>query len=71
MQALNDALSLIDQGRLPYLAANSTERRLINQAIFHRLIVTSADTTEAELAPFYAQLAELARDLSQRRQRPK
>jgi hypothetical protein len=33
MQALKDALSLIDQRRLPYLTANSTERRLINQAI--------------------------------------
>ena len=63
MQALNDALSLIDQGRLPYLTANSTERRLINQAIFHRLIITSADTAEAEPTPLYTQLAQLASDL--------
>jgi site-specific DNA recombinase len=64
MQALDDALGLVDQGCLPYLTANATERRLINQALFHRLIITSADTAQAEPMPFYAQLAQLARDLS-------
>jgi site-specific DNA recombinase len=63
MQALNDALSLVDQRRLPYLTANSTERRLINQAIFHRLIITSADHAKAEPTPLYAQLARLSRNL--------
>ena len=56
-------VGLVDQGRLPYLTANSTERRLINQAIFYRLIITSADDAEAEPAPLYDQLAQLARDL--------
>jgi site-specific DNA recombinase len=64
MQALNDALSLVDRGRLPYLTANATERRLINQAIFHRLVITSADSAEAEPTPLYSQLAQLARDLA-------
>jgi site-specific DNA recombinase len=63
MQALNDALSLVDQRRLPYLTANSTERRLINQAIFHRLVITSADHAKAEPTPLYAQLARLSRNL--------
>ena len=63
MQALKDALSLIDQRRLPYLTANSTERRLINQAIFHRLIITSVDSADGEPTPLYAQLAQLVRDL--------
>jgi site-specific DNA recombinase len=60
MQALNDALSLVNLGRLPYRTANTTERRLINQAIFRRLIITSADTAEAEATPLYALLGELA-----------
>jgi site-specific DNA recombinase len=64
MQALRDALSLIDHGRLPYLTANSTERRLINQAVFHRLILTSADNAEAEPTPLYAELARLAHALA-------
>jgi hypothetical protein len=62
MQALKDALSLIDH--VPYLTANSTERRLINQAVFHRLIVTSADNAEAEPTPLYDELARLAHDLA-------
>jgi hypothetical protein len=64
MQALKDALSLVGRGRLPYLTANATERRLINQAIFHRLVITSADDAEAEPTPLYDELARLAHDLA-------
>ena len=64
MQALKDALSLVNQDHLRYLTANATERRLINQAIFHRLTITSTDEVEAEPTPPYAELARLARDLA-------
>jgi hypothetical protein len=61
MAALKIALELVDEGKLPYAAANEFCRRLINQALYERIIVTSTDDARGEPTPLYAQLIPLAR----------
>jgi site-specific DNA recombinase len=63
MAALKIALELVDEGKLPYVAANEFCRRLINQALYEKIIVESVDDAHGELSPLYAQLITLARDL--------
>ncbi len=63
MAALKIALELVDEGRLPYAAANEFCRRLINQALYEKIIVESVDDAKGQLSPLYAQLIPLARDL--------
>jgi site-specific DNA recombinase len=63
MDALKIALALVDEGRLPYLAANEFARRLINQALYEQIIVERPEEANGRLTPLYAQLIPLARDL--------
>jgi site-specific DNA recombinase len=65
LDALKIALALVDAGRLPYVAANEFAKRLINQALYERIIVSSVDDAKGHLTPLYAQLIPLARDLGQ------
>ncbi|MDX6699549.1 MAG: hypothetical protein QOE65_2946 [Solirubrobacteraceae bacterium] len=60
LEALDEALGLVDAGRPLYRQANRKTRRLLNQAIFRRLIVGDADTIESEPTPVYSQLAHVA-----------
>lgn len=64
MQALDDALSLIDAGTLPYASGSPLERRLLNQALFEVLLVENADSVEGTPTAFYAQLVPLAKELA-------
>jgi site-specific DNA recombinase len=65
MEALEDALTLVGSGRLLYREASPHLRRLINQAIYERLLLEDADEAEAELTPLYAEILPLARRLAQ------
>jgi site-specific DNA recombinase len=65
MAALKVALELVDEGKLPYAAANEFCRRLINQALYEKIIVESTDKADGEPTPLYAQLIPLARHLGQ------
>jgi SOS regulatory protein LexA len=56
--ALDEALSIIQNCHATYLAADPELRRLMNQAIFTRLLVRT-DTLEGEEAPVYAQIHSL------------
>jgi site-specific DNA recombinase len=62
MAALKIALELVDEGKLPCMAANEFGRRLINQALYEKIIVESTDEAHGEPMPLYAQLIPLARD---------
>jgi site-specific DNA recombinase len=62
MQALNDALALLDDHHVLYETLNTICRRLVNQAIFRRLIIRDPDTVEAERTTLYDQIAQLAQD---------
>jgi site-specific DNA recombinase len=62
MQALNDALALLDDNHVLYETLNTFCRRLVNQAIFRRLIIRDPDTVEAERTTLYDQIAQLAQD---------
>jgi hypothetical protein len=63
-QALNDALLLIDQRRVPYLAGSPTEKRLINLAVYAMLLVSDSGDIEIQPTPLYAELVPLARKLA-------
>jgi len=55
LEALKIALALVDEGRLPYAAANEFCKRLINQALYERIIVGSVDeltTPKASFRPY-------------------
>jgi site-specific DNA recombinase len=70
MQALDDALVLIDRATAPYLTASSTERRLINLAIYVMLLVFhNSDTVEGKPNDVIAQLLSLGHSLGQERAR--
>jgi hypothetical protein len=63
-QALDDALALIDERRAPYTGGSSTERRLINLAIYEMLLVSITGEIEARPTALYDQLVPLARKLA-------
>ena len=68
MQALEEALSLIDQAQVPYLMAGPTERRLLNQALYQAVYIEDdqdSEATDADLQPLYGQLIPLARELTE------
>jgi site-specific DNA recombinase len=65
LETLKIALALVDEGTLPYASANEFCKRLINQALYERIIVRSIDDATGQLTPLYAQLIPLARDLGQ------
>ena len=62
-QALSDALLLIDERLVPYASGSSTEKRLINLAIFVMLLVSESGDIEIQPTPLYAELVPLARKL--------
>jgi hypothetical protein len=66
-QALSDALLLIDEGLVPYASGSSTEKRLINLAIFVMLLVSESGDIEIQPTPLHAELVPLARKLGPRR----
>jgi hypothetical protein len=70
MQALDDALVLIDRATASYLTASPTERRLINLAIYVMLLVFhGSETVEGKPNDVIAQLVSLGRGLAQERAR--
>jgi site-specific DNA recombinase len=56
MEALNDALALVEHCHEVYLAAEPSVRRLMNQAIFEQLLVCT-DDLEGEKHPVLAHIA--------------
>jgi site-specific DNA recombinase len=62
-RALSDALLLIDEGLMPYTSGSSTEKRLINLAIYVMLLVSESGDIESQANPLYAELVPLARKL--------
>jgi site-specific DNA recombinase len=63
-QALSDALLLIDARLVPYVTGSSTEKRLINLAIYMMLLVSELGDIQAEPTALYADLVPLARKLA-------
>jgi site-specific DNA recombinase len=57
LETLNVALSLTKNIQAAYLQADSTERRLLNQAFFKRIEIDSEEVSDFELAAPFAQLA--------------
>jgi hypothetical protein len=64
MEALDEALALVDAATVPYAEANVVLRRLINQAIFERPLIEDDEEPRADFQPLYAELIPLARRLS-------
>jgi hypothetical protein len=58
LEAVNDALALVDRCHETYLAAEPHVRRLMNQAIFERLLV-STDDTPGDQHPVFARIARI------------
>ena len=63
LEALDDALKLVDAETVPYRSASPVGRRMINQALYKRLIVSSPDDVQAE-SPLLEHLVPLARELA-------
>ena len=61
---LDLALQLTDSIQTAYLQADTTERRLLNQAFFEYLEVDSEEITAGQLNPPFAQLAAINRILA-------
>jgi site-specific DNA recombinase len=59
MQALDDALVLLDDRQIIYEALNHTCRRLANQAVFLRLVIIDPDTVVVERTPVYEAIAQV------------
>ena len=60
MLALADALVLLDERQILYEALNHTCRRLVNQAVFVRIVISDdPDAVVAERAPAFEAIAEL------------
>lgn len=60
MNALDRALELLTEPRLRYEQATSDIRRLINQAIFEKLLIVQEWVTDAVLAPWVIETKALA-----------
>ena len=61
---LDLALQLTDNIQTAYLQADTTERRLLNQAFFEYVEVDSEEITTGQLNPPFAQLAAINRILA-------
>ena len=61
---LDLALQLTDNIQTAYLQADTTERRLLNQAFFEYIEVDSEEITASQLNPPFAQLAAISRILA-------
>ena len=59
LETLDHALQLTDNIQAAYLQADSTERRLFNQALFETIAIDTEEIDGHELAPPFAQLATL------------
>ena len=59
LETLDHALQLTDNIQAAYLHADSTERRLFNQAIFETLAIDTEEIDTHEFAPPFVQLAAL------------
>jgi hypothetical protein len=70
MEALDNALLLLDQEQVIYETLPPSSRRLINQAVFVALIVCDPDTIQADRTPLYEALAKLNRALQQGQKTP-
>jgi hypothetical protein len=55
MKLLDQALVLLS-GTVPYTEADDFCRRLINQAVYERIIISSDNETSGQLSPLYAHL---------------
>jgi site-specific DNA recombinase len=58
-EALEDALTIAGQCHDVYVVAEPTLRRMMNQAIFDRLLVRTDEDIEHDLAPAFEHLARL------------
>ena len=65
MQALDEALSLLDRLHAPYRDATPSQRRLLNQALFSHIFVIDPGAVDCELTELYEGLIALARSLAQ------
>jgi site-specific DNA recombinase len=63
MDALEDALLLVDATTVIYEQLPHSSRRLVNQAVFLMLVVSDPDTIKATRTTFYDQLAQVVREL--------
>ena len=63
LETLDLALQLTDNTQAAYLQADTTERRLLNQAFFERIEIDTEDITDHTLNPPFAQLAPLVKAL--------
>lgn len=61
--ALDDALTLVRKDLRPYRKGKRLARRMINQAIFRKLVIFDPEKVEGEMTPAYAVMIPLARDL--------
>jgi site-specific DNA recombinase len=62
--ALDEALALTEDADSVYAAANATERRLLNQAVFERLVIEQEWVIDGPKVPLYAELEKLDRHLA-------
>ena len=61
LEALEEALRLLDRDAVPYATATTSQRRLLNQALFTHITIIDPDTIETAPAPLTTALLDLAR----------
>ncbi len=61
MDALSEALLLLEKAQVAYGQATTTVRRLLNQALFEGLLIRDEDDLEANPTPWAAEVRRLAR----------
>jgi site-specific DNA recombinase len=70
IDALDNALKLLDDQQVAYETLPPSSRRLVNQALFTALIVYDPETIQAKRTPLYESLAKLNRALRQAEKPP-
>lgn len=60
MQALDEALKLLEDPQVAYKQATPHQRRLLNQTIFDALLVRDEDIADAKPAPWVTEIHDLA-----------
>jgi site-specific DNA recombinase len=70
MDALDNALLLLDDEHVLYETLPQSLRRMVNQAVFVALVVCDPETIQAKHAPLYEALASLNRALQQPKNTP-
>jgi hypothetical protein len=61
MDALSEALLLLEKAQVAYGQATPTVRRLLNQALFEGLLIRDEDDLEVNPTPWAAEVRRLAR----------